>query len=122
MVKYKVSAVSYLNTIPFIYGLKQSKLMETIDLSLDYPAICADKLIRREVDIALIPVVAISQLENPYIISDYCIGSDGEVDTVCLYSDVPIQEIKSILNNLNSPVTIFKTLLLKLGFTVPSSL
>ena len=106
MVKYKVSAVSYLNTIPFIYGLKQSKLMETIDLSLDYPAICADKLIRREVDIALIPVVAISQLENPYIISDYCIGSDGEVDTVCLYSDVPIQEIKSIALDYQSRTSV----------------
>ena len=41
----KISAVSYLNTLPFIYGLKQSKLIDTIDLQLDYPAVCADKLI-----------------------------------------------------------------------------
>jgi len=96
MVKYKVSAVSYLNTIPFIYGLKQSKLMDTIDLQLDYPAICADKLTNDEVDIALVPVVAIPQLENAYIISNYCIGANGEVTTVCLYSDVPIEEIQTI--------------------------
>jgi chorismate dehydratase len=96
MVKYKVSAVSYLNTIPFIYGLKQSKLMDTIDLQLDYPAICADKLINDEVDIALVPVVVIPQLENAYIISDYCIGANREVNTVCLYSDVPIEEIQTI--------------------------
>ncbi len=106
MVKYKVSAVSYLNTIPFIYGLKQSKLIEIIDLYLDYPAICADKLISREVDIALIPVVAIPQLENAYIISDYCIWSDGEVDTVCLYSDVPIQEIESIALDYQSRTSV----------------
>ena len=106
MVKYKVSAVSYLNTIPFIYGLKQSKLIEIIDLYLDYPAICADKLISKEVDIALIPVVAIPQLENAYIISDYCIGSDGEVDTVCLYSDVPIQEIESIALDYQSRTSV----------------
>jgi chorismate dehydratase len=96
MVKYKVSAVSYLNTIPFIYGLKKSKLMDTMDLQLDYPAICAYKLINGEVDIALVPVVVIPQLESPHIISDYCIGSNGEVDTVCLYSDVPIEEIQTI--------------------------
>mgnify|MGYP001339341317 CR=1 FL=1 len=96
MVKYKVSAVSYLNTIPFIYGLKQSKLMDTIDLQLDYPAICANKLINDEVDIALVPVVVIPQLENAYIISDYCIGANREVNTVCLYSDVPIEEIQTI--------------------------
>ena len=113
MVKYKVSAVSYLNTIPFIRGLKKGKLMNTINLQLDYPAICADKLINSEVDIALVPVVVISQLKNAYIISDYCIGSDGKVDTVCLYSDVPIQEIKSIALDYQSctSVTLLKILL-----------
>jgi len=96
MVKYKVSAVSYLNTIPFIYGLKQSELINTIDLQLDYPSICADKLISGAVDLALVPVVVIPKLKHSYIISDYCIGANGAVDTVCLYSDVPIDEIESI--------------------------
>ena len=109
----KISAVSYLNTIPFIYGLKQSKLMNTIDLHLDYPAICADKLIGREVDIALVPVVVIPQLENAYIISDYCIGANGTVDTVCLYSDVPIEEIQTIALDYQSitSVALLKILL-----------
>ena len=102
----KISAVSYLNTIPFIYGLKQSKLVDTIDLHLDYPAICADKLINGEVDIALVPVVIIPQLENAYIISDYCIGSDGEVDTVCLYSDVPIEEVQTIALDYQSRTSV----------------
>ena len=102
----KISAVSYLNTIPFIYGLKQSKLMDTIDLQLDYPAICADKLINGEVDIALVPVVVIPQLENAYIISDYCIGAHGAVDTVCLYSDVPIEEIQTIALDYQSRTSV----------------
>ncbi len=92
----KISAVSYLNTIPFIHGLKQSELINTIDLQLDYPSICADKLINGIVDLALVPVVVIPQLKHPYIISDYCIGANGSVDTVCLYSDVPIDKIMSI--------------------------
>ena len=92
----KISAVSYLNTIPFIYGLKQSELINTIDLQLDYPSICADKLIIGDVDLALVPVVVIPKLKHPYIISDYCIGANGAVDTVCLYSDVPIEKIESI--------------------------
>ena len=92
----KISAVSYLNTIPFIHGLKQSELINTIDLQLDYPSICADKLINCAVDLALVPVVVIPKLKHPYIISDYCIGANGSVDTVCLYSDVPIDKIESI--------------------------
>ena len=96
MVKYKVSVVSYLNSVPFINGLNQSDLINNIDLQLDYPSICADKLIEGTVDLALVPVVVIPKLKHHYIISDYCIGANGSVDTVCLYSDVPIYEIQSI--------------------------
>jgi len=50
----KVSAVSYLNTMPFIYGLKHSNFIESIDLQLNYPSLCAEKLLNNEVDIALV--------------------------------------------------------------------
>jgi chorismate dehydratase len=49
----KVSAVSYLNTMPFIYGLKHSNFIKSIDLQLNYPSLCAEKLLNNEVDIAL---------------------------------------------------------------------
>ena len=106
MVKYKVSAVSYLNTIPFIHGLKQSDLISAIDLQLDYPSICADKLINGAVDFALVPVVVIPQLKNPYIISDYCIGANGPVNSVCLYSNVPIDKIESIVLDYQSRTSV----------------
>ena len=106
MVKYKVSAVSYLNTTPFIYGLKQSELINTIDLQLDYPSICAEKLINGIVDLALVPVAVIPKLKEAYIISDYCIGANGAVDTVCLYSDVPIEEIESIALDYQSRTSV----------------
>ncbi len=113
MVMYKVSAVSYLNTLPFIYGLKTSELINSIDLQLDYPAICADKLINSEVDIALVPITVIPKLKYHQIISNYCIGSDGAVDTVCLYSNVSISEIKKITLDYQSrtSVALLKVLL-----------
>jgi len=92
----KISAVSYLNTMPFIYGLKNSPIFDQIELSLDFPALCSDKLLNNQVDIGLIPVSTIPEINNAQIISNYCIGSDGKVDTVCLYSNVPILEIESI--------------------------
>jgi len=102
----KISAVSYLNTILFIHGLKQSELIKTIDLQLDYPSICADKLINGTVDLALVPVAVIPKLKKAYIISDYCIGANGAVDTVCLYSDVPIEEIESIALDYQSRTSV----------------
>lgn len=109
----KICAVSYLNTLPFIYGLKQSELIHSIDLKLYYPSICADKLINGEVDLALVPVAIIPKLKEAHIISDYCIGSNGAVDTVCLYSDVPIEQIKSIALDYQSrtSVALLKVLL-----------
>ena len=51
MNKIKISAVSYTNTKPFIYGIERSEVKEQIDLSLDIPSDCAAKLIDNQVDI-----------------------------------------------------------------------
>lgn len=101
MKKLKVSAVSYLNTKPLLYGLVQHEDMdEAIDLNLDIPSVCAQKLIAGEADLGLIPVGAIPQLmeagKEVHIISDYCIGCEGAVKTVCIYSDCPIEEVTEL--------------------------
>ncbi|MGQ0828607.1 MAG: menaquinone biosynthetic enzyme MqnA/MqnD family protein [Bacteroidota bacterium] len=112
MDKIKISAVSYLNSKPFIYGLQHSDLMNKIDLSLDIPSVCAQKLITGKADIGLVPVSAISQLKEHYIISNYCIGANGKVASVMLYSQVPLNNIKNILLDYQSitSVTLVKVL------------
>ncbi len=105
--KIKISAVSYLNTLPFIYGIENSSgLSEKIELSKDIPSICADKLISGEADLGLIPVAEISKLQNPYIISDYCIGSVGKVDSVLLLSNIHVSKIKKILLDYQSRTSV----------------
>ena len=90
----KISAVSYTNTIPFIYGLQHHSLKNEIDLSLDIPSLCAEKLIENKVDIGLIPVAAILDLKEYHIISDYCIGANGAVNSVFIFSNCPINDVK----------------------------
>ena len=90
----KISAVSYTNTIPFIYGLQNHAIKHSIDLSLDFPAACADKLTENQVDIGLIPVAAILDLPEAYIISDYCIGANGAVNSVFIFSNCAIKDVK----------------------------
>lgn len=96
MNKIKISAVSYTNTKPFIYGIEHSELINKIDLSLDIPTDCAAKLINGQVDIGLIPVAAIPMVPNANIVADYCIGSVGAVNSVFVFSNVPFQEIKTV--------------------------
>ena len=92
----KVGVISYLNSMPFVYGLKSIKMSKSINLFSSYPSEIADQLRERELDIALVPVVVLNDLKDVSIITDFCIGSENTVDTVCLYSHVPIHEIKSI--------------------------
>jgi chorismate dehydratase len=106
MEKIKISAVSYLNSKPFVYGIVNSKIVNKIDLSLDMPSLCASKLKDRTVDIGLVPVAVIPEIQGARIISDFCIGATGKVRTVILASQVPVNEIKTILLDYQSRTSI----------------
>jgi chorismate dehydratase len=96
MGKIRISAVRYANTYPFIYGLRESGFDKKVILEIDHPADCAKKLIAGKVDIGLIPVGAIPQLKKHHIISNYCIGANGKVRTVMLFSNCPFKDLKRI--------------------------
>ncbi|MBK5285997.1 MAG: menaquinone biosynthesis protein [Bacteroidia bacterium] len=112
----KVSCVSYLNSQPFIYGLKNNSIINEIELSLDVPSVCADKLKSGTVDIGLVPIVLIPELKESHIISDYCIGADGKVETVLLLSDVPLEKIKTVLLDNQSRTSVMLTKVLANNF------
>ena len=92
----KISAVSYLNTIPFVYGIQRSGLLKDYRLDLDIPSLCAEKLKNGVVDVALIPVGALNDLVSFEFITDYCIGAVSTVKTVLLLSHKPLHEITEI--------------------------
>lgn len=100
--KIKVGAVSYLNTKPLVYGFEQGMMNEAIDLSFDYPANVARQLLHKEIDLGLVPVAVLPMLPEHYIISDYCIGADGPVASVCLFSNVPLSDVTAILVDYQS--------------------
>ena len=104
--KLKVTAVSYLNTKPLLYGLLKSGLDKEIDLQLDIPAICAKKMANGEVDMGLVPVAIIPEINSPYIVSDYCIGTVGAVKTVCIFSNCPIEEISHLYLDYHSRTSV----------------
>jgi chorismate dehydratase len=94
--KIKVGIVSYLNTRPLLYGLKLPPIVSEVDLIENTPAQLAELLKNDEIDLGLIPVAAIPELKEYYIVGDYCIGTENEVATVCLFSEVPLNEIEKV--------------------------
>ncbi len=107
MNKYKLSVVSYYNTLPFIYGIQHSNyILENSSITRDYPSLCAEKLLNNQADIGLVPIAVLPKLKNYTILTDYCIGATDKVKTVILISEVPITEIKNIYLDYQSMTSV----------------
>lgn len=105
--KLHISIVSYTNTLPFRIGIETSPVFQQYaDITYDIPAVCARKLIEGEADIGLVPVAALPELKDYHILSDYCIGADGKVDTVKLYGQVPVEEMQTIVLDYQSRTSV----------------
>ncbi len=94
--RIKLAAVSYLNTKPLLFGILQSPLAERLDLQLHPPAVCARLLEEGRVDVSLVPVATLANLSAPRIISDFCIGAEGAVKTVGIFSDRPLPQVERL--------------------------
>lgn len=104
--KIRVGAVSYLNTLPLVYGLKKEKIQQAIDLSFHYPSNVARELLENRVDVGLVPVAVIPELKEAHIISQYCIGASGPVASVCIFSEVPLHELTHIYLDYQSKTSV----------------
>lgn len=102
MEKIKVGIVNYRNTRPLLYGLERGSIRDRIELVGDYPAHLVPMLISGEIDLGLIPVAAIKQLPHYHIIGNHCIGAEGEIASVALFSEVPMEKIETVLLDYQS--------------------
>ena len=106
MKKIRVGIVNYLNTKPLIYGLQRPPISDKIELIGDYPARLAQMLIEGEIDLGLIPVAVLPKLPSYNIIGNYCIGAEGEIASVALFSEVPMNEITKIYLDYQSRTSV----------------
>ena len=100
-----IAAVSYLNTIPFIYGIRHEGSLHA-ELLLTPPAGCYENYAQGKADIALMPSAMIPTLKSTNIITDYCIGASGRVRTVELFSNVPIGQVRRIFLDAHSRTSV----------------
>ena len=105
--KYKISIVSYLNSLPFVYGLENyAEIKDSIILSKDIPAEGAKKFKNNKSDIALVPVGALSDFGDYKIITDFCIGTQKQVDTVLLLTNKKLNDIDKIYLDYQSRTSV----------------
>jgi chorismate dehydratase len=90
----RIGAVSYLNTKPLIYGLRER--LPGCELRLDLPSRLADQLAAGELDVALIPSVEYLRTPGLRVVSNACIACRGAVRSVRLLLRKPASQIRSL--------------------------
>jgi chorismate dehydratase len=100
--KIVLSAVEYLNTKPFIAGLKAHDVRKKIQIDQDSPAQCSSKLRSGSADIGIVPLADLSELQGFRRITDWGICSDGPVESVLLVAQQPIEKLDRILLDYQS--------------------
>lgn len=106
MKKIRVGVVNYLNTKPLIYGLEKAPINDQIELIGDYPAKLAQMLMDNEIDVGLVPVAILPKLPEYHIVGEHCIGTEGEIASVALFSEVPMNEIKKVYLDYQSRTSV----------------
>lgn len=104
--RIRVGVVNYLNTRPLLYGLQRPPAADLMILSGDYPARVAERLVAGEIDLGLVPVAALPDLPSYRIVGTHCIGTEGEIASVALFSEAPLQEIETVYLDYQSRTSV----------------
>ncbi len=106
MEKIRVGIVNYLNTKPLLVGLRKLQEAGQIELIEDYPARIATLLAKKEIDLGLVPVAALSTIPDHSIVGSYCIATNQEVGSVCLFSQQPIEQVTRVVLDYQSRTSV----------------
>lgn len=105
--KLRVAAVSYTNTLPFIYGLTRDEAFAgRSELMLMPPAQCAEVYRNGMTDFALVPVGALTDDDLSRLCCNWCLGATGAVESVMLFSSQPPKTTKTIYLDTESRTSV----------------
>ncbi len=104
----KITAVSYINTLPFIYGILNSGFLSKNEFVLErkIPSLCAYDYINKKSDIVLVPSGCFEAFPERHIITNYGIASFKNVKSVIVVSHKPLQELQKIILDYHSTTSV----------------
>ncbi|HLW76183.1 MAG TPA: MqnA/MqnD/SBP family protein, partial [Bryobacteraceae bacterium] len=105
----RVCAVSYLNTVPLVWGmLHGSSAGEghgVFDVRFALPSECADQIAAGEADIGIAPVIEMERQRLEYF-PGTGIACHGPVRSILLISKVPFREIRVLATDSGSRTSV----------------
>lgn len=90
----RIGAVVYLNSCPLVAELP--RIAPEVEIVFDVPSRLAQKLAKGQIDAGLVPSIEMVKHPDWSIVSDACIACRGRVQSVKLFSRVPIPFIQQL--------------------------
>jgi predicted solute-binding protein len=101
----RISAVSFLNTSPLVWGLTHGPLDGRAEIWFEVPSACAASVAGGVADVGIIPVIEMARQGLPAV-PGLGIASDGDVRSIYLISHVPAEEIRSLAVDTSSRTSV----------------
>lgn len=103
--KPRVCAVSYLNTVPLVWGMLHGPQRDLFELSFALPSECADRVASGAADIGIVPVVEL--LRRPLAtLGDCGIACRGPVRSILLITRVHPARIRTLAADSGSRTSV----------------
>ena len=107
--KPRVCAVSYLNTVPLVWGMLHGRNAgdgrDVFDVRFALPSECADRLASGEADIGIVPVIEMARQKLEYF-RGAGIACHGPVRSILLVSKTPPSKIRTLATDAGSRTSV----------------
>lgn len=105
-VPLRVAAVSYLNSVPLVWGLVHGPHRSRFSVTNMLPSACADALRMGSLDAGIIPSIEYQRIEDLKVIPNLSVASSGPVRSVLLISKVPVEQVRSVALDTSSRTSV----------------
>jgi chorismate dehydratase len=115
----KISAISFLNTVPLMWDFTHHpspELCENFEISYTVPSQCARALREGTADIGIIPVITTAEIPGLVALNDVAIAALNKVWSIQLISRRPIEEIRTVAVDTSSRTSVGLTQVLLTKF------
>lgn len=103
--RFRAGAVSYLNTVPLVWGMLHGPQRGQVELSFSIPSVCADKVEQGQLDIGLVPVAEIAR-QALDLVPGVGISCLGAVRSILLFTRVPWRQVRTLAADRGSRTSV----------------
>lgn len=113
----RISAISFLNTAPLMWGFEHpTDVHRNFEFSYTVPSLCAKALLEGTADIGIIPSITYATIPGLAILPDVAIASKNQVRSILLVHKKPIEEVRTIALDTSSRTSVNLTKILLTKF------